>query len=154
MSTTLKQGCHAGRRWVIKHNMLGYRCGYVECPEELYNEDFDVHGGITYAGFLLGKSFYIGFDCAHAGDSPDPSLPGYRPSKVAGVIRDDDYVEAECKSLCEQVTLRANGPSIKSQLDAIEVLMGIRSEIGDVKAMNYLSNILKRDTELLQQLRS
>ena len=64
---------------------VGYRCGYVELPNDSrfanlqYNEliNIDVHGGISY--FETGASEYpipskygwIGFHCAHDDDKQD-----------------------------------------------------------------------------------
>lgn len=56
---------------------------------------FDVHGGITYsAGGEKGyptktDKWFFGYDCGHAGDSPD--------------IQDLDYCIAECESLSKQL---------------------------------------------------
>lgn len=75
---------------------FGAWCGYAGVPKghPLYGADYtglsaEVHGGLTYAGELRGStSWWLGFDCAHAGDvTPSnlahgfPSYPGeeYRP---------------------------------------------------------------------------
>ena len=64
---------------------LGHRCGYVLVPywHKLYEqpytsedcENIKCHGDLTYASHnLLDKEYpgwWIGFDCAHAGDMPD-----------------------------------------------------------------------------------
>lgn len=66
---------------VVWHPDGKYRCGYVLIPmwHKLYEEDYNhidgiqCHGGLTYSGhYLLGKEYrgwWIGFDCAHAGDN-------------------------------------------------------------------------------------
>jgi hypothetical protein len=117
----LGQGEHAGFEWMVVHNTMGYRCGYVRVPKghpwhgkDDDSETFaDVHGGITFAApdEPCGKgdddAWWVGFDCAHAGDAPDPSLPGRTPrmrSLISGVVRSQAYVEAECRRLCEQAT--------------------------------------------------
>ena len=63
--------------------------------------------------------WWLGFDCAHAGDAIDPALPMeplYRygledralksprgvMQRFCDVIRTQDFVEAECRSLCAQ----------------------------------------------------
>lgn len=59
---------------------------------------FDVHGGITFGGWLEDE-WWIGFDCAHAGDATHfggCNFPG-------DVFRDVDYVAEECESLAQQV---------------------------------------------------
>lgn len=93
-------------------------------------ESAEVHGGITFAAH--GKAcpthgeeaeWWVGFDCAHSGDAADPSLPSSRRlhndalgiareisdamdgiggSREWQTIRTTDYVEAQCRSLCEQ----------------------------------------------------
>ena len=60
----------------------GYRCGYVLVPywHPVYTvkyDDIDIscHGSLTYSGHrLLDREYpgwWIGFDCAHAGDAID-----------------------------------------------------------------------------------
>lgn len=127
----LAKGKHAGYEWEVTDNGIGYRCGYVRLPkghpwhgkdysdEALY--DVDVHGGLTFAApdSHCGKggeddAWWLGFDCAHAGDAPDPSLPG-RASRdsaalgalfgsfaQAGTVKTTEYVAAECRRLCGQ----------------------------------------------------
>lgn len=124
---TLNKGEHLGFEWEVVQNGLGYRCGYVRVTPghpwfgKGYDDiNADVHGGLTFCGH--GKAcpthgpeaeWWIGFDCAHAGDAQDPELtwakygesvyqmPSYRGDK----IRTQEYVEAECRSLCEQASL-------------------------------------------------
>lgn len=54
----LGKGDHLGFEWVIVHNDMGFRCGYVRVKPghpwhgKDYNDiedDIDVHGGLTYA---------------------------------------------------------------------------------------------------------
>lgn len=117
----LAKGTHVGHEWMVVHNQGGYRCGYVKVlPGHPWHgkgwDDLDgiiVHGGVTFAKADkpcdeggADDGWWIGFDCAHAWDAPDPSLPSerrhtYTPSDDC-VIRDQEYVEAECRSLCEQ----------------------------------------------------
>lgn len=75
--------------------------GYAEIPEDdrLYAinelsdilEEFNVHGGISFAGYLeeVGHAFLLGFDCNHARDD----------------IHEQDifYVDGECKNLIDQI---------------------------------------------------
>jgi hypothetical protein len=66
----------------------------------------DVHGGLTYSGEgeeypIPNTAWWFGFDCHHAGDAeiePDP-----RWSAWEGVVRELDYVEAQCESLAVQL---------------------------------------------------
>lgn len=133
----LAKGEHLGFEWEIVHNGGGYRCGYIrvlpghpwygKTDSDYYTEDYDripggpsCHGGVTFSDY--GKpcsthgekdEWWIGFDCAHAGDGIDLTLP-FDSDKVYRVysdmerpksweeVRDTEYVKAECLSLCEQ----------------------------------------------------
>lgn len=113
----LGYGWHVGYHWRIFSNALGFRCGYVEIPREhpwhgrhYTRIDADVHGDLTFASFthpdpitIRPGSWWVGFDCGHVGDAPDPVLPCYSkiPSLPGAVIRDQAYVEAECRKLCK-----------------------------------------------------
>lgn len=117
---SLGKGEHAGFAWEIVKNRMGHRCGYVRVlpGHPWFGKPYDdipadVHGGLTFAD--PGKAcdthdekaeWWIGFDCGHAGDAPDPTLidPGgyLLPSCGDETIRTQEYVEAECRSLCEQ----------------------------------------------------
>lgn len=114
----LGTGHHLGFEWCVTHNNLGYRCGYVRVPaghpwhgksdEEI---DCDAHGGLTFSApdtpcdkGGADDGWWIGFDCAHYGDAQDPALPASFKMQTFGdqTVRTQDYVEAECRSLCEQ----------------------------------------------------
>lgn len=116
----LSKGEHLGFEWMTVHNRMGYRCGYVRLPlgHPWHGKDWnevcpDVHGGITFAEHDVpcdapgpDTDWWVGFDCAHGGDAPDPKLPGFQP-RVASLYTDStvktqQYVEAECIKLCEQ----------------------------------------------------
>ena len=129
------RGTHRGFDYLILSNDLGFRCGYVRIPEshpffdKHYDEmDVTVHGGLTFGGFcekdsLWGEGFWIGFDCGHCYDLPDPDemnretllaqkhmkkfnkaidqltrVTGGSPRK----IRSAGYVESQCRHLAEQ----------------------------------------------------
>lgn len=120
----LSKGVHKGYEWEVVHNNMGYRCGYVRVPAghpwhgkgyddvcRVDGEWVDVHGGLTFAeaDTDCGKggednAWWLGFDCAHAGDAPDPGLPGYydRLAFPGDTVRDTAYAEAQCKLLAEQ----------------------------------------------------
>lgn len=122
----LAKGEHAGFEWVVVHNGSGYRCGYVRVPaghpwhgKDESEVDASVHGGLTFAEADLpcdkagpDNAHWLGFDCCHGGDAADPSLPGDGDRSVSrmfleglnryGTVRTQEYVEAECRSLCEQ----------------------------------------------------
>lgn len=136
--SVLAKGEHAGHEWIVTHNGMGYRCGYVKVnPGHPFHgkgnrEDgtdlIEVHGGLTFAEADedCGKGgpdngWWFGFDCAHDGDEPDPSLPNCRSwnpmfdvlnlfdGLFAHSLADDSgvrsqgYVEGQCRKLCEQL---------------------------------------------------
>jgi len=85
---------------VIVKSSYDYLCGYIGIPEAhaLYKDDLydivvNVHGGITYTNYhhLIPEStlWYIGFDCAHTGDTPE--------------ICDITYVTKQCNLLSRQL---------------------------------------------------
>lgn len=116
-----------GLEWEVTSNRMGYRCGYVRIPagHPWHGLDYDdvepypiVHGGLTFARpdtdcgkGGLDNAWWLGFDCAHAGDAPDPSLPGYLElmAKLGGVIRTTEYVAGQCQSLARQAAMIAPG---------------------------------------------
>jgi hypothetical protein len=118
----LAKGEHLGFQWVVVHNGMGYRCGYVRVPlghpwhGKDYNDlNVEVHGGVSFAEADVpcdapgtDTDWWIGFDCAHAFDAPDPELtlvlPDQRLSLSIGVVRTQAYAEAECHSLCQQAS--------------------------------------------------
>lgn len=95
-----------------------------------YNDvDASVHGGLTFAAADVpcekgGKDtgFWFGFDCAHSGDAKDPSImsqeyrdhhfefersfrelhPEFDDLIPKDTVKTTEYVQAECRSLCEQ----------------------------------------------------
>ncbi len=118
----LAEGTHAGHEWVVVHNGMGYRCGYVKVEpghpwhgkddSQLYDEGKapEVHGGITFAQADVpcdkggpDNGWWLGFDCAHSMDAQDPSLPTeHYMRSCGGMIRDQKYVEEQCRNLCVQ----------------------------------------------------
>ncbi len=120
----LSQGTHEGFDWVVVHNGCGYRCGYIRVMsghpwhgKDWEEVDANVHGGLTFAqadepcdNQGEDDGWWLGFNCAHAGDVPDPDLPGERyTTGPIGVVRSQEYVENECRSLCEQAMEANNG---------------------------------------------
>lgn len=134
MENELSKGTHAGFAWRVLHNGIGYRCGYVLIPEghlwhgKDYGEiDADVHGGLTYSEDEQGE-YWIGFDCAHSGDARDPALTPEslnrslgrfsRMSDDHGSVKTTEFVETECRSLCEQAAAAASqGPQPSQRSD-------------------------------------
>ena len=75
---------------------------------------FEVHGGLTFSGGnkeypVEADLWWFGYDCAHAGDLPEPeSKMGrmYAEHGFAdrdGVLRTLDFCVAECESLARQL---------------------------------------------------
>ena len=67
---------------------------------------FDCHGGITYAGGgkgypAKGAGWWFGFDCGHYDDGEIEPDPKWRSRE--GIVRSQEYVEAECEQLAEQI---------------------------------------------------
>lgn len=98
-----------GKRGVV--SLLG--ASFLK-PDDRISMDllFDVHGGITFSGKLEDfYGYWIGFDCAHAGDAKDFSLMDEEtrksydgwPDYPGDVIRTKEYVEQECKNLIDQI---------------------------------------------------
>jgi len=118
----LTKGEAYGFQWEVTSNRIGYRCGYVRVPpgHPWHGKDYDslephpeVHGGLTFAeaDTDCGKggddnAWWVGFDCAHFGDAPDPDLPGseamLRHGLSHGTIKTTEYVSEECRNLARQ----------------------------------------------------
>ena len=104
----------------------GHLCGYVIVPhnhpwfgKSWDNLSADVHGGLTYYR-EEGSDWVIGFDCAHSGDL-SPSIESFKRKYQDDFIRELKqrfpqskhlfkvtyrniaFVEAECKSLVDQM---------------------------------------------------
>lgn len=94
----VKSGDYEGYKYIVRQ-FRGYFLGYVGIPEghrffkkhyDHVNEFIDCHGGLTFADFFKGRDeWYIGFDCAHAYDSPS--------------VQDAEYTEKECIEIIEQM---------------------------------------------------
>jgi len=115
--------------YCIVINPLGYRCGYVKTEEfdVAYKKSYDdlhgdihCHGGLTYndsTTFNESYGYWIGFDCAHHGDSPDPDLAAAGSSMFStsifsgGAIRTKDYCVDWCESMIRDIVImnRTNG---------------------------------------------
>lgn len=107
----LAQGSVGGFEYLVRHNGIGYRCGYVCIPKghPWHGIDYDkitaeAHGGLTYSERGTDGSWWVGFDCAHCFDAPDASLypKSARYGLARGEIRTTEYVRQQCIALCEQ----------------------------------------------------
>ncbi len=124
----LAEGVHAGLEWTVTNNSNGYRCGYVRVPKghpwhgktdsDLWEMEahINVHGGITFAepdehcGKGEDDAWWLGFDCAHSMDGQDLTLPhehAFPALLRIGEVRTQEYVESECRKLCEQAAAAA-----------------------------------------------
>ena len=88
---------------LLSHGLYleNYLCGYVGLPKtsKFYKKNYDdipidCHGGLTYgSNQLFGQNdpdtFWIGYDCAHYGDSI--------------FICNLEYCEEQCRSIVDQI---------------------------------------------------
>lgn len=92
---------------LILRNPMKVLLGYVGLPRGhryfgvSYDDiDVDVHGGLTFSGHRDEHGgediWWLGFDCAHAGDL----VPDMR---MSGTYRDIAYVRAEVERLAAQL---------------------------------------------------
>ena len=112
----IEQGEHEGFPFIIADNAIGYRCGYVNVPANhpWAEKDYDsitatVHGGLTFCERGTDGSWWVGFDCAHSGDAPDPaiapaSVMRSRAMRDYETIKGTDFVRNECRDLCDQAS--------------------------------------------------
>lgn len=125
----LAEGTHHGFEWTVTNNGMGFRCGYIRVPkghpwhgQHYDNVKADCHGGLTFADpdepCAKGgpdDAWWLGFDCAHLNDAPDPALTDERTDMPrrkwpGGTIRTQEYVEQQCRSLCEQAGQAGGAP--------------------------------------------
>jgi hypothetical protein len=95
----------------ILRNGSGSLCGYVGILEasSFYGKSYDeaqmldCHGGLTFSGRMEGvPEWFLGFDCAHAGDfSP---RYGDKYSMAGETYRDVAYVREQVKDLAKQMS--------------------------------------------------
>lgn len=129
---------HEGLKCVVIFGRHGNRCGYVgvtkDHPEygKDYSDvegDYEVHGGLTYAGGGENSTYpinsdlwWFGYDCAHYMDGQDieqafkygildqktfdimKTMQIYR--SVEDEVRSLEYCENECKYLAKQLAER------------------------------------------------
>lgn len=98
---------HAGLAIAVKRcRNLKHLCGYVGLPEghryfgcSHKQIPIDVHGGLTYSEHDDDGLWWVGFDCAHAGDL----VPGTCSNPLDDLIV-DFATEAERDGLVGQIT--------------------------------------------------
>lgn len=92
---------HVGRLCLIRRTPHGHLCGYVQAQNMNYNEpEVDVHGGLTFGGEWpeWPGIFWLGFDCAHAGDLIPAGIP-YKDETYRNLA----YVIAQTEGLARQL---------------------------------------------------
>ena len=121
-----KQFNYKGHDCICIFSIRGIRCGYVSVTdkEKPYDDyDIDCHGSLTFDGELPDyykpkADYYIGFDCGHWCDGVDydqaakydlieQSEADYSKKLFSYLddhpVRDLDYVEANCRSIVDQL---------------------------------------------------
>ena len=121
-----KQFEDKGHDGICIFSIRGIRCGYVSVSdkEKPYDDyDIDCHGSLTFDGELPDyykpkADYYIGFDCGHWCDGVDydqavkynlitRSEADYSKKLFSYLsdypVRDLDYVEANCRSIVDQL---------------------------------------------------
>ena len=121
-----KQFNYKGHDCICIFSIRGVMCGYVSVTdkEKPYDDyDIDCHGGLTFDGELPDyykpkADYYIGFDCGHYCDGVDydqavkynlieQSEADYSKKLFSYLddrpVRDLDYVEANCRSIVDQL---------------------------------------------------
>lgn len=103
--------CHIRRVGVP---YMGHLCGYIEVQRThiLYGKDYDdieniydyelpAHGGLTFSGFV-NDEYWIGFDCAHAGDLL-PMFVGedFYPPQKNDTYKTMEFVENNIKAIID-----------------------------------------------------
>ncbi|MBC1615347.1 hypothetical protein HB904_04060 [Listeria booriae] len=95
----------------IEPSTNGHLCGYVAIPWESKlhgisipeiegKYDIHTHGGITYAEFERDNQYWLGFDCAHAGDL----IPTFKYFYNSGeTYRDMEYVKKNLMLMVDSI---------------------------------------------------
>jgi len=126
---------HAGLPCILRRNLFGAWCGYVGVPpghpcrakigRDAETRQLDAHGGITYTAECHGcvchepkpgeaeDLWWLGFDCAHAGDTQpalDQMLRRHESPSMLRFLEGDHYwtlaeVKVETERLAEQLAV-------------------------------------------------
>ena len=90
--------------FIILRSAYGHLCGYIRVPKGHpwdgvnYNHisGVHVHGGLTFSERDSNGYWWVGFDCAHAGDySPGMTWETVKPDRYKSIT----YVKAELDKL-------------------------------------------------------
>jgi hypothetical protein len=149
-SLLLARGVHLGFEYMVTHNDIGNRCGYVkvepghpwhgldeEAVRTAEDDHPEVHGGLTFSGPDKpcdkggeDAGWWLGFDCAHCWDAKDFTLPMSESIKALyascgnpGHVWTTVEVEAECLRLAKQAADagRARADQVSRRLPDNEV---------------------------------
>ena len=117
---------YKGFRYIVRLLGWGYRCGYVQLPEEIFKhlkykkDDLECHGGVTFYRYVgpedkiqLPEGYWMGFDCNHFEDGMDKkaveALIGNKKYLLEMTFAENfkpitsEAVEEDCKSLIDQI---------------------------------------------------
>jgi hypothetical protein len=111
----------------------GHLCGYIGVPaghlwhgRSSSSIDADVHGGLTFAtlgsdtkDLIPSELWWIGFDCAHSGDSSPLDEAQYQ-SMSGGAYRDVEYVRYEVERLAKQAAEFDGCAFLETEIEALE----------------------------------
>lgn len=101
----------------LRNGLREHWCGYVRVPEGhpgwllCYDEDIwndiEVHGGLTWSdageGNLRGRGWWLGFDCAHAGDTSEARLKLERELGFGSLLGEHVWTEQEARRETERL---------------------------------------------------
>lgn len=92
---------------ILRNRPLENLCGYIALPpehhlfgqhydtiESIYDYELPAHGGLTFSGEFENQ-YWIGFDCAHAGDW----IPNSPINDEDDTYKDMDFVEKNIKEI-------------------------------------------------------
>jgi hypothetical protein len=109
---------------VILYKSTGCRCGYVKLQQPIWDcDDIECHGDVTFNAnveidddrFGGRPGHWIGFECAHSGDSTDRdavsryfheekmSADNFYALSPDGTVRSAEYVLKECYHIVDQL---------------------------------------------------
>lgn len=148
-----------------------HRCGYVELTKDsiFYGitderevhpkiqksiDEIDVHGGVSFFGTPYwidsdteDSNFFVGFDCAHAGDAT-------RYSPAEGILRSLDYCTEECERLAKQIM---STDPVAALVDALEEIIApipfMQERLEEGMQLNGMAAVqLAKDAEYLRDI--
>jgi hypothetical protein len=131
MTTVEREWTYKGYDCRVSYTDMGFRCGYVAIPEghpyhgtDYSNIVMSVHGGLTFCGHIEDTRWWIGFDCAHHNDAPDPQIQAVEYGArffgfFQGTIRTLDYCILQCQYMVDQMVAQYGElrPPINIQLE-------------------------------------